>query len=185
MGYGAKELAESFRTVRSNTVKIAEDLPADKYDFRAAPGTRSVAELLSHIAVVYAFQYQIHAQERRTTLEGFDFQALIQRLGAEEQKPRTKEQILDLLRTNGETWAKFLESCSDAFLAETIQMRAPAGAAPVAKSRLEMIMSVKEHEMHHRGQLMLIERILGIVPHLTRDMQARHAAMQTQAAAKV
>jgi uncharacterized damage-inducible protein DinB len=39
-----------------------------------------------------------------------------------------------------------------------------------------MILSVKEHEMHHRGQLMLIERIIGIVPHLTRDMKARMAA---------
>jgi uncharacterized damage-inducible protein DinB len=39
-----------------------------------------------------------------------------------------------------------------------------------------MILSVKEHEMHHRGQLMLIERVVGIVPHLTRDMQARIAA---------
>jgi uncharacterized damage-inducible protein DinB len=34
-------------------------------------------------------------------------------------------------------------------------------------------MSVKEHEMHHRGQLMLIERILGIIPHLTRARQNR------------
>ena len=39
-----------------------------------------------------------------------------------------------------------------------------------------MILSVKEHEMHHRGQLMLIERMLTIVPHLTRAMQARMAA---------
>ncbi len=39
-----------------------------------------------------------------------------------------------------------------------------------------MILSVKEHEMHHRGQLMLIERMVGIVPHLTREMQARMAA---------
>jgi len=35
---------------------------------------------------------------------------------------------------------------------------------------------VKEHEMHHRAQLMLIERVLGIVPHLTREMQARFAS---------
>ena len=27
--------------------------------------------------------------------------------------------------------------------------------------------------MHHRGQLMLIERILGIVPHLTRQREER------------
>jgi len=43
-----------------------------------------------------------------------------------------------------------------------------------------MILSVKEHEMHHRGQLMLIERMIGIVPHITRDMQARIAQAQQQ-----
>jgi len=32
--------------------------------------------------------------------------------------------------------------------------------------------------MHHRGQLMLIERMLGIVPHLTRQMQERLNQMQ-------
>jgi len=32
--------------------------------------------------------------------------------------------------------------------------------------------------MHHRGQLMLIERLVGIVPHLTREMQAHIAARQ-------
>jgi hypothetical protein len=29
--------------------------------------------------------------------------------------------------------------------------------------------------MHHRGQLMLIERLIGIVPHLTRQREARAA----------
>jgi uncharacterized damage-inducible protein DinB len=47
-----------------------------------------------------------------------------------------------------------------------------------------MLTSVKEHEMHHRGQLMLIERMLGITPHLTRERQARMAAMQAGAARK-
>ena len=70
MGYGAKELAEGFRTVRKNTLKIAEEVPADKYDFRTTPETRSVGELLSHIAVAYGFQHQIHAVERSKTLEG-------------------------------------------------------------------------------------------------------------------
>jgi uncharacterized damage-inducible protein DinB len=51
----------------------------------------------------------------------------------------------------------------------------PKGATPPSRTRFEMVMSVKEHEMHHRGQLMLIERLVGIVPHLTREMQARMA----------
>jgi uncharacterized damage-inducible protein DinB len=50
------------------------------------------------------------------------------------------------------------------------------GMMPPSKSRFEMILSVKEHEMHHRGQLMLIERLVGIVPHMTREMQSRLAA---------
>jgi uncharacterized damage-inducible protein DinB len=54
---------------------------------------------------------------------------------------------------------------------------------PPSKTRFEMLLGMKEHEMHHRGQLMLIERILGITPHLTRDMQARIAQMQQQAKA--
>ena len=45
-----------------------------------------------------------------------------------------------------------------------------------------MLLSPKEHEMHHRAQLFLIERMVGIVPHLTRARQERTA--QQQAAAR-
>jgi uncharacterized damage-inducible protein DinB len=179
--YGGKELAESCRTVRKNTLAIAQDIPADKYDFRVAPETRSVGELLIHIALSYNFQFQIQGIEKRTTLQGFDFPAMMGKLIAEEKTPRTKEQILDMLRKDGEKWANFLQGLSDEFLAEQVQM--PQGAEPASKSRFEMILSVKEHEMHHRGQLMMIERILGIVPHLTRDMQARFAAAAAKSAA--
>ena len=103
--YGGKELADSFRVVRGNTIKIAQDLPEEKYSFRAAPDARSVGELLSHIAIAYSFQYQVHGEERRTTMVGFDFPALMQRMRAEEKVPRTKEQTLELLESSGEKWA--------------------------------------------------------------------------------
>ena len=172
--YGAKDLAGSFRTVRKNTLTIAQDIPEEKYGFRPAPDTRSVGELLAHISLSYSFQHQIHAQERRTSMAGFDFPALMQRLNAEEKTPRTKEQTLELLRTSGEKWAGWLDTLPDDFLAEQVAM--PPGRTLSSRSRFDMILSVKEHEMHHRGQLMLIERIIGIVPHLTRDMKARMAA---------
>ena len=172
--YGAKELSESFRTVRKNTITIAQDLPEEKYSFRPAPDVRSAGELLAHIAVAYSFHYQVHAQERRTSLEGIDFPALMKRIGEEEKAQRTKEQMLELLRSTGEKWAGWVGGLTDNFLGERVAM--PAGATPSSRSRFEMILSVKEHEMHHRGQLMLIERMVGIVPHLTREMQARIAA---------
>jgi uncharacterized damage-inducible protein DinB len=49
----------------------------------------------------------------------------------------------------------------------------PEPIDPPKKTRFEMLLGVKEHEMHHRAQLMVIERHLGIVPHLTRQRQAR------------
>jgi uncharacterized damage-inducible protein DinB len=172
--YGAKELADAFRTVRKNTLVIAEEIPEDRYGFRAAPETRTVAQLLTHIAVVQRTPEQIHSIERRTTLEGFDFPGLMRSIMAEEQRPRSKAQIIALLRDEGERWAKWLESQSENFLAERVSF--PSGMTPPTKTRFEMLLGTKEHEMHHRGQLMLIERMLGIVPYLTRHMQERMAA---------
>jgi uncharacterized damage-inducible protein DinB len=171
--YGAKDLAESFRIVRGNTLKIAQEIPEEKYSFRPAPNTRTVGELLAHISVTYRFQYQVHAQEHRTSIEGFDFPALMQRLMAEEKTPRSKAATIEMLQTSGKKWADWVEGLTESFLGERVEMR--PGMTPASKSRFEMILSVKEHEMHHRGQLMLIERMVGMVPHLTREMQARMA----------
>lgn len=172
--YGGKELADSFRTVRKNTLAIAEDIPEDKYGFRPMPDSRSVAELLAHIAISNGFQKSIHQENRLTTLAGFDFPALMKRLQAEEKMPRTKAQLIELLKTDGEAWAKWMEGLDDNFLGEVLHM--PPGGSPPSRTRFDMILSVKEHEMHHRGQLMMIERMLGIVPHLTRHHQERIAA---------
>jgi uncharacterized damage-inducible protein DinB len=180
--YGAKELAASFRTVRKNTLQIAEDIPESQYGFRAAPDTRSVGELLIHISSSSALQEQIQGVERRTTLEGFDFFAFLSGVMAKEKEPHTKAQIIEMLKKDGDRFAAWLEGLTDDFLAETVIY--PAGMTPPTKTRIEMIMGVKEHEMHHRAQLMLIERMVGVVPHLTREMMARIAAMtQSKASA--
>jgi uncharacterized damage-inducible protein DinB len=179
--YGARHLAEAFRTVRKNTIVIAQDIPEDQYHFRAAPNTRSVAQLLAHIGIAPRWQQELHVA-RVTTLEGFDFGSRFMKAMAEEQLPRTKAQIIELLQETGESYAAFLEGLSEATLQETVEMPARSGGAP--KSRFEMLMSVKEHEMHHRGQLMLIQRQLGIVPHITREMESRFARAAQQAAAR-
>jgi uncharacterized damage-inducible protein DinB len=175
--YGAKELAESFRTVRKNTIQVAQDIPEDKYGFKAATDVRTVDKLLTHIAISNRFQYALH-REKLTTLAGFNFPALMQEMGAAEAKPRTKAEVIELLTKEGEEWAKFVEGLSEEFLSQSITM--PPGGTPPQRTRFDMIMSVKEHEMHHRGQLMLIERLLGVVPHLTRQMQERMAQAQAQ-----
>src|SRR6185312_16482050 len=58
--YGGKEMAASFRTVRNNTIKIAEEIPESQYDFRASPETRSIGKTFVHIALGPTFQMTMH-----------------------------------------------------------------------------------------------------------------------------
>jgi uncharacterized damage-inducible protein DinB len=104
---------------------------------------------------------------------GVNFGELIQKAMAEEARPRTKAETIAFLKSEGDKVSAFLEGLSDSFLAELVTM--PPGLQPAAKTRFEMLMSMKEHEMHHRGQLMLLQRMVGVVPHLTRQMQERMA----------
>jgi len=164
--YGAKHLADSFRTVRKNTVQIAEDIPESQYGFTGAEGTRTVAQYLAHIGTITPMWQDIHGTKKLTNMDDYDWMTEFTELEAQEKKKRSKAELLDLLRTEGEKFAAFLEGLSDETLAEEITE--PGGSK---KSRLVALMSAKEHEMHHRGQLMLIERMLGIVPHLTRKYE--------------
>jgi len=171
--YGSKELANAFRTVRRNTIQVAEDIPEAKYNFVAAPEIRSVAQMLTHVAIATRLSQTIN-KPGLTTLVGFNFFGLIDESKAEEGKQRSKAEIVDFLRSEGEKFATWLENLTPELLAESVTE--PDGKT--TKTRFERVLAAKEHEMHHRGQLMLIERQLGIVPHLTRQFQERMAQMR-------
>ncbi len=175
--YGGSELAAAARTVRKNTLQIAEEIPEEQYSFVAAPGTRSVGALLTHIAFSNRLQEDFHRVKRITTIVGYDFPAFMAEVGAAEQTPRTKAETIALLQEEGEKFASWLETLTPEFLAETYSDHMGG-----SRTRFEGLLSPKEHEMHHRGQLMLIERMLGITPHLTRQMQARMAAARSSQA---
>jgi uncharacterized damage-inducible protein DinB len=179
--YGGKELAASFRTVRNNTIKIAEEIPESKYDFSPSPDVRSVQQTLTHVALSSGFQSYVHTN-KISDLKTVNFPELFQQLATEEGKSRTKAEIVALLKSEGEKFAAFLEGLPESFLAERVAM--PPGAEPASKSRFEMLLSAKEHEMHHRGQLMTMQRMIGLVPHITRQFQERMAQMAQATAAQ-
>jgi uncharacterized damage-inducible protein DinB len=91
----------------------------------------------------------------------------------DERKLVAREEILAALRRDGEAWGTFLDGVTEDVLSESITF--PEPIEPRSKSRFEMFLQVKEHEMHHRAQLMVYERILGLVPHLTREREAHMA----------
>src|SRR3954469_7247288 len=171
--YGARRLAESFRTVRNNTLTIAEEIPEDKYGFRAAPEVMSVGEMLAHLAISPMWQIDVHTH-KLAHLEFGMFQEGMAKAAAEQKALRTKADIIRALKENGERFAAFVEGLDEETLSGMVTF--PPPVQPSTKSRFEMLLGPKEHEMHHRGQLMLIQRILGQVPELTRRRQAVQTA---------
>lgn len=96
------------------------------------------------------------------TLEGFDFPALLRKSEVEEKRRRSKAEILELLRTEGERQARWPEQLPGVFLSERVQL--PGGGSV---SRFEILLATKEHELQHRAQLMVIDRLIGVVPRFT------------------
>lgn len=172
--YSGPDLARNFRVVRKNTLQIAQEIPETQYGFRATPETRSVAELFAHVAASARGTYQTQAIEKPSSMTFEDFARYGQENAAYEKTLTTKAAIVQALETNRDEFGGWLERTDDRVLGEVVTF--PAGVEPPHKTRFEMILSAKEHEMHHRAQLMLLERLLGIVPHLTREREARMAA---------
>src|SRR5262245_65847160 len=111
--YGSKNLADSFRTVRKNTLTIANEIPEEQYGFKAAPGVMRVGELLAHLAVSPMWHIEAHTNK----VEHIDvayFTARMQQSALDEQALRSKADIIAALTANGEEFAAFLERVDEA-----------------------------------------------------------------------
>ncbi|HXH37631.1 MAG TPA: DinB family protein [Thermoanaerobaculia bacterium] len=178
--YGPQQLANAIRTVRKNTILVAEDIPEESYGYRVTPDSRSVTETLLHIAAAPQISFSIHGSERIFSIEDFQlFGTILKEAPIHERLPYSKAQIVDLLRSEGEKWAEFVERIPQSQADELVAM--PNGAP--SQSRFEMLQGLKEHEMHHRAQLMVVERLLGVVPHLTRNRRPAPPVATAAAAA--
>jgi len=177
--YGGAQLASSFRSVRANTITIAEEIPEDQYGYRPVSDVKSVGEQLAHIAVATAWQIELHTA-RVGHIDYAMFGAHVAKSASEEQGLTSKAAILEALRSGGERFAAFLEGVDETLLAEEVTF--PPQVQPSVRTRYEMLQAAKEHEMHHRAQLMVYERLLGIVPHLTRRRAAGAAAVRAETA---
>ncbi len=111
--YGAKEIAESFRTVRKNTIQVAEDIPEEKYSYRAATDTMSVAEMLAHLATTPHWAQQCFFVEKKTQVAMEDFGRWMGEATAKSKALTSKAAIVEALKTNGEEFAKHLESMTE------------------------------------------------------------------------
>jgi uncharacterized damage-inducible protein DinB len=152
-----EEFLSQWQSTREGLINEAERIPEDKLDFRATGETRSVIELLYHVI----------ESERRLIDEICRDDTDLKRLFT--QSPDTevrvvtsKNAIISLLRSSlvstSEKVTKFGEENFDQLV---------TGFDGNKITKMTLLQFTLSHEMYHRGQLTVYQRLLGIEPALT------------------
>ena len=136
----AKQISNTFASVNKNILDMAQDFPAEKYDFRLRPEMRSFGEVIVHITsgIVYA------AKKGRGENVNWD------EIDAKSYK--TKDQIVGLLQKSITDANATLKSAPEDSFAKNLQPW----------------LSVIEHSAEHYGLLVAYYRANGIVPPASR-----------------
>ena len=158
---------ESWKTVRQDTAQAVLDFPESEFDFKATPELMSFAELARHI---------LDAGHALTgmLLDGVENLATPQfREMIGKYKPQLPEKLdaatlASELRKSVETRSRELAG-RDADVFSGVITRFDGQRV----TRLEMLQSVKEHELTHRSQMFVYLRLKGIVPATTRRRLAQ------------
>ena len=153
-------ICEQWQDVRNGLIKEVELIPDDKMGFKPAPESRSVIELLYHIIETQ----RILAGEMCRANTNFQrgFPALMAEFAGNTKEATTKEAVLELLRSSLEETKPMVVSFGDANF-EQGMTRFDGKQC----TKIEMLNFTVAHEMYHRGQLTVYERLLGIEPALT------------------
>lgn len=157
-------LIASWSEVRTGLVKEAAQIPDDQFSFRATPDTRSVAEIIQHI--IEAQKMLVGESCRQdTNLMRQSFADHIKEYAPEVAGVSDKNGLLELLRSSMETSEATIRSCGGG-LQDTMRRFDRKEV-----SKFDFLNFAIAHEMYHRGQLTVYERLLGVEPALTQQFR--------------
>ena len=168
-------IIEGWKEIRAGLIEEVSQIPADQFSFRATPEMRSVGEIVQHIIETQkTLVGEAVCQETnlmRQTLEDHAREYAPEVAGVAD-----KNGLLELLRSSMEMSEASMRTAGDT-LYETGR-----GLGGRELRKIELVSFAISHEMYHRGQLTVYERLLQVEPALTRRfraMTARAAANKT------
>lgn len=153
-------VCDQWQDVRNGLIKEVELIPAEQMSFRAAPESRSIIELLQHIVESERVLSGEMCRDNTNFRRGFP--AMIADFASHVREANTKDAALDLLRSSIEETRQMVQQFGDEKF-EQITTRFDGKPSP----KLNILNFAIAHEMYHRGQLTVYERLLGIEPALT------------------
>lgn len=159
------EALDAWTDAREGVIAELENVPADRYDFRPTEGVRSVAELACHIMEISELMAGELTRED-TDFHRAPFPELVAHYAGDVRDLTLKEDILPAMRETLERGRVRLREAGELHMLQLIErFDGELG------TRLAWMFHGIAQEMYHRGQLCTYERLMGIVPALTKRIR--------------
>ena len=156
----AETIIGLWKDAREGLIQEVEKIPEDQFSFRATPDTRSIAEILQHI--IQAQKILVgEACRSDTNLMRQSMVAHAQEYAPGVHKVTDKNGLIELLRSSMAEAQACIGDSADKLDATMTALN----GQPTSKSAF--LTFCVSHEMYHRGQLTVFERLLNIEPVLT------------------
>lgn len=135
-----------YRNIRRRTVRVAECIPRERFDWRYREGKFSFADLLRHLGAIerYMFAENVHGRPSRYPGHGPEL-------------ARSPEEVMAFLERMHRESLELFGELTDGDLVERCET--PAG---IPITIWKWLRAMVEHEVHHRGQLYLYLGMLDV-----------------------
>jgi uncharacterized damage-inducible protein DinB len=165
----AEVIIGMWKDVRNGLISEVEKIPDDQFSFRATPETRSISELLHHVVEVQKILVGESCRED-SNIRRQSFADHTKEYAPRVRDAADKQGIINLLRSSMEE----AEPCIREYAEKWNDPMSSIDGRPSTKGAI--LTFAVSHEMYHRGQLTVYERLLNIEPVLTGRLKKLFAA---------
>ena len=150
------DLSSDVAETEKKFIALAKEIPAEKYDWRPAPGVRSIGEVIRHVA---SDNYLIpgalgHAPDPSTGIKAEDYKTA----GAFEKKKATKDQTVADLEKSFANLKQSMQATAPAKLGDSVKLFGQS----FTTQKVWVLGTTHLHE--HLGQLIAYARTNGVKP---------------------
>ena len=165
-----EEMLDFWKEVRAGLIAELARIRPEQFGFQATPESRSVAGIIRHIVEVQKFATGELCRPD-TDFKRVPIRELVERHAAEAHSGGDKEELIGSLRSTMEWAEAALRAFGEEALREKVQ-----GLDGKTLSKLGYLYKYITHEMYHRGQITVYERLMQIEPALTAKLREFLAA---------
>jgi uncharacterized damage-inducible protein DinB len=132
--------------IHARTARVIDAIPRDRFEWRPVEGSFSFADLIRHLAAIERYMFAENAHGRWSSYPGHG-----------PELADGTDGVLDLYRTLHAQAVALISELHDSDL--VLPCTTPGGAT---MSRAKWLRAMIEHEVHHRGQIYLMLKLIGV-----------------------